>query len=104
MRTVLGMELSVASVVQGRFGRLGRNEGRANGRKIWQIFPPDRKYPELRLKVPQEIRARLVDGPRPIDFLCRGNFIPSREAFRKAFIFHPSNSSIHYGCGIILLI
>ena len=66
VRTVLGLELPVASVEDVLQG------------KVWAVLDPERrgskrqkdladiarileKYPEMRLKVPQEIRARLVD-------------------------------------------
>ena len=66
MQTVLGMPLSVASVedvLQGKIWAVLDPERRASKRQkdLADISRLLEKYPELRLKVPQEIRARLVD-------------------------------------------
>ena len=66
MQTVLGIPLSVASVedvLQGKIWAALDPERRASKRQkdLADISRLLEKYPELRLKVPQEIRARLVD-------------------------------------------
>ncbi len=66
VRTVLGMELPVASVedvLQGKIWAALDPERRASKRQkdLADISRLLEKYPKLRLKVPQEIRARLVD-------------------------------------------
>lgn len=65
-RTVLGMELPVASVqdvLQGKIWAALDLERRGSKRQkdLADISRLLEKYPELRLKVPQEIRAHLVD-------------------------------------------
>lgn len=65
-RTVLGVELPVASledVLQGKIWAALDPERRGSKRQkdLADISRLLEKYPELRLKVPQEIRARLVD-------------------------------------------
>ena len=73
MRTVLGLELPVArleDVLQGKtwaaldperrpYGML--REGSRRQKDLADIARLLEKYPELRQKVPQKIRARLVD-------------------------------------------
>jgi hypothetical protein len=66
MQTVLGMALSVArveDVLQGKIWAALDPERRGSKRQkdLADISRLLEKYPELRLKVPQEIRARLVD-------------------------------------------
>jgi len=66
VRTVLGLELPVASVedvLQGKIWAALDPERRGSKRQkdLADIARILEKYPELRLKVPQEIRARLVD-------------------------------------------
>ena len=66
IQTVLGMALPVASVedvLQGKIWAVLDPERRASKRQkdLADISRLLEKYPELRLKVPQEIRARLVD-------------------------------------------
>jgi len=66
VRTVLGLELLVASVedvLQGKIWAALDPERRGSKRQkdLADIARILEKYPELRLKVPQEIRARLVD-------------------------------------------
>ena len=66
VRTVLGLELPVASVedmLQGKIWAALDPEHRGSKRQkdLADISRLLEKYPELRLKVPQEIRARLVD-------------------------------------------
>ena len=66
VRTVLGLELPVASledVLQGKIWAALDPERRGSKRQkdLADISRLLEKYPELRLKVPQEIRARLVD-------------------------------------------
>ena len=66
VRTVLGLELPVASVedvLQGKIWAASDPERRGSKRQkdLADIARILEKYPELRLKVPQEIRARLVD-------------------------------------------
>ena len=66
MQTVLGMSLSVANVedvLQGKIWAVLDPERRASKRQkdLADISRLLEKYPELRLKVPQEIRAHLVD-------------------------------------------
>jgi len=65
-RTVLGIELPVASpedVLQGKIWAALDSQRRGSKRQkdLADISRLLEKYPELRLKVPQEIRARLVD-------------------------------------------
>ena len=65
VRTVLGLELPVASVedvLQGKIWAALDPERRGSKRQkdLADIARILEKYPELRLKVPQEIRARLV--------------------------------------------
>jgi hypothetical protein len=66
MQTVLGMALSVAGVedvLQGKVWAALDPERRASKRQkdLADISRLLEKYPELRVKVPQEIRTRLVD-------------------------------------------
>ena len=66
VRTVLGLELPVArveDVLQGKIWAALDPERRGSKRQkdLADISRLLEKYPELRLKVPQEIRARLVD-------------------------------------------
>jgi len=66
VQTVLGMALSVASVedvLQGKIWAALDPERRGSKRQkdLADISRLLEKYPELRLNVPQEIRARLVD-------------------------------------------
>ena len=66
VRTVLGMELPVArveDVFQGKIWAALDPERRGSKRQkdLADIARILEKYPELRLKVPQEIRLRLVD-------------------------------------------
>jgi len=68
VRTVLGMELPVAcveDVLQGKIWAALDPERRGSKRQkdLADIARILEKVPELRLKVPQEIRARLVDEP-----------------------------------------
>jgi len=65
-RTVLGLELPVArveDVLQGKVWAASDPERRGSKRQkdLADIARILEKYPELRLKVPQEIRTRLVD-------------------------------------------
>ncbi len=73
VRTVLGLELPVASVEDVLQGKIWAaldperspyrmlREGSKRQKDLADISRLLEKYPELRLKVPQEIRARLVD-------------------------------------------
>ena len=72
MRTVLGMELPVASmedVLQGKIWAALDPERRGSKRQkdLADISRLLEKDPKLRLKVPQEIRARLVDEESTTD-------------------------------------
>lgn len=65
-RNVLGMELPVArieDVLQGKIWAVSDTERRGSKRQkdLADIARILEKYPELRIKVPQEILARLVD-------------------------------------------
>jgi hypothetical protein len=66
VRTILGIELPVASVedvLQGKIWAAMDPERRGSKRQkdLADISRLLEKYPELRIKVPQEIRVRLVD-------------------------------------------
>ena len=66
LRTVLGMELPVASVedvLQGKIWAVMDPERRGSKRQkdLADIARILEKYPELRAQVPQEIRSRLLD-------------------------------------------
>lgn len=66
VRTVLGLELPVASVEDVLQGKIWaaldlERSGSKRQKDLADIARILEKYPEMRLKVPQEIRARLVD-------------------------------------------
>ena len=66
VQTVLGMALSVASVEDVLQGKIWaaldpQRRGSKRQKDLADISRLLEKYPELRLKVPQEIRTRLVD-------------------------------------------